>query len=120
GGGAYGRMLASLSGKMIPANSRADSNNQATRMPEYGNNPVWASPARGRRERLRAGRIADTNSAQGEDHSTSHLGASFMPCAPFLHGPMQFRFCLPSMYPSHSLSHVAAPAPMYPSRAPRR
>src|SRR5499433_404121 len=45
-------------------------------MPLAGNIPTGASPASRFGERLRAGRIALTNSSHGDDHSTSSRGAS--------------------------------------------
>src|SRR5437899_2799792 len=91
GGGTYGLMLASFPGSTITATSNKASKTQDARMPGYGNKPVRASPASFAGERPRAGRMAETNSSQGDDHSISSLGASFMRDLSFCCGPPQFQ-----------------------------
>src|ERR1035441_10923846 len=58
------------------AMSKRHSSSQQASMPRYGNIPTGASPARRLGERVRAGRKADLNSSQREDHSTSRRGGS--------------------------------------------
>src|SRR6266478_4752387 len=75
-GGVRGCTPAMCSGiTMIAINSR-HSRSQQTSIPRYGNMPMGASPASAFGERASAGRKADLNSSQGDDHSTSRCGGS--------------------------------------------
>src|SRR5437868_4177961 len=74
--GAYTGDLAmnSLPGKITAAASTTASSAQPANMPRYGNMPLRASPAKGFEDFEKAGRIAVTNSSQGDDHSISSRG----------------------------------------------
>src|SRR5229473_3596024 len=68
--------LTKCSGSTMSAISSRHSSSQETSMPRYGNMPMGASPAKRFGERVSAGRKADLNSSQGDDHSTRRCGGS--------------------------------------------
>src|SRR5882762_8840478 len=90
-GGMYGRMLANFAGTIISSVRKMASIPHDRRMPRTGNRPVSASPASRVGERPKAGRMEVTNSCQGDDHSTSSLGPSFMPVPRLLRCALRFQ-----------------------------
>ena len=68
--------LAKRSGSTMTAINRRHSSSQQASMPRYGNMPIGASPAKAFGARVSAGRQAERNSSQGDDHSTSRRGGS--------------------------------------------
>src|SRR6266446_2579856 len=94
-------------------------------MPRYGKMPMGASPARAFGGRVSAGRKADLNSSQGEDHSTRRRGGSGHWV--MVSGMVSTSFIkrLLSLFRKHAvLAHSsnrdeALPRSQHPDRAPR-